>query len=93
MDQDTTSLIWTIIAIVAIFYLLNYLMTCKETSSEKFQTGGTVRKSHVRDNMIGGAEPGEMIQTMNKLKMLILLTMMCPRMLFLVILIFKQTPM
>jgi len=39
MDQDTTSLIWTIIAIVAIFYLLNYLMTCKETSSEKFHTG------------------------------------------------------
>lgn len=57
MDQDTTSLIWTIIAIVAIFYLLNYLMTCKETSSENFQTGGTIRKSH--DNMIGGAEPGE----------------------------------
>jgi hypothetical protein len=54
MDQETTSLIWTIIAIVAIFYLLNYLMTCKEeTSSENFQSGGTKKKN----NMEGGAEP------------------------------------
>ncbi len=57
MDQETTSLIWTIIAIVAIFYLLNYLMTCKEeTSSEKFQSGGTKRKT---EEFYGGAEPGE----------------------------------
>jgi hypothetical protein len=51
MDQETTSLIWTIIAIVAIFYLLNYLMTCKEeTSSEKPQ---------LTEKFYGGAEPGE----------------------------------
>lgn len=44
MDSETTNLIWTIIAIVAIFYILNYLMTCKENMYNMSSTtiGGAI---------------------------------------------------
>ena len=44
MDPETTNLIWTIIAIVAIFYILTYFMSCKENMNNMSSTtiGGAI---------------------------------------------------
>jgi hypothetical protein len=44
MDSETTNLIWTIIAIVAIFYILTYFMSCKENMNNMSSTtiGGAI---------------------------------------------------
>ena len=39
MDQNLTSLIWTIVAIAAIFYVMNMFTTNKETYQNEQQTG------------------------------------------------------